>query len=274
MRNFLNLLYKYHYFLLFLFLEGFALFLIIQNNSFHRAKYLEFSTGFSGGAYKQISGLKQYFSLKGTNNDLAQENIKLRNKLATFRKIIREKKDSLIDTTYKQRYNYFSARVVNNSVNKLYNYITLNKGAKDGVKLDMAVISSTGIVGFVNGISENFATVIPVINKDFRVSGMFKSNGFWGSVAWPGYNPEVCNLNEVPLHVKFKVGDTIVTTGSSSFPEGIPIGTVLESEFKGGNFYNIKLKLANDFRSTNYVMLVGDLMKAEQLGLEKKTKHD
>jgi Cell shape-determining protein len=260
--------------LLFLFLEGFALFIIIQNNNFHRSKYLEFSTRFSGGFYLKVNGLKQYFALKGINATLEKENIELRNKLATFRKIIREKKDSVIDTTYKQRYVYFSARVVNNSVNKLYNYITLDKGTSDGVRLDMAVISSTGIVGFVNGVSEHFSTVIPVINKDFRVSGMFKSNGFWGSVAWAGINPDVCTLNEVPHHVNVKIGDTIVTTGSSTFPEGIPIGTVLESEFKGGNFYNIKLKLANDFRSTNYVILVDDLKKAEQLGLEKKTKHD
>jgi len=274
MRNFLNLLYKYYNILLFLFLEGLALFLIIQNNNFHRSKYIQFSSGVTGGVYQEVSSFKMYFQLRKSNYYLSEENIELRNKLAAFRKLIKEKKDTLIDTTYKQRYVYFSARVVNISVNKLYNYITLDKGSKHGVRLDMAVISAKGIVGFVNGVSENFSTVIPLINRDFRVSGMFKSNGFWGSIAWQGYDPSVCYLNEVPHHVKVKTGDTIVTTGSSSFPEGLPIGTVLDSDFKGGNFYTIRLKLANDFRSTNYVTLVDDLMKGEQLGLEKKPKHD
>lgn len=274
MRNFLNLLYRYHNILLFLFLEGFALFLIIQNNSFQRSKYIEFSTSFSGGIFKQVSSLKQYFSLSKTNYELAQENIGLRNNLAMFRKQITEKRDTVIDTLYKQRYVYFSARVINNSVNKLYNYITLNKGSDDGVKLDMAVITHRGIVGFVNGVSNHFSTVIPVINKDFRVAGKFKSNGFWGSVAWQGANPEICDFIEVPHHVKVLKGDTITTVGSSSFPEGIPIGTVEESEFKGGNFYSIKIKLANDFRAVNYVILVDDLMKTEQRNLEKRLKHD
>ena len=274
MRNFLNLLYRYHNILLFLFLESFALFLIIQNNSFQRSKYIEFSTSFSGGIFKQVSSLKQYFSLTRTNLELAQENIELRNNLAMFRKQLKEKRDTLIDTLYKQRYVYFSARVVNNSVNKLNNFITLNKGTNDGVKLDMAVITHKGIVGFVNGVSDNFSTVIPVINRDFRVAGKFKSNGFWGSVAWQGVDPDICNLNEVPHHVNVKKGDTIITVGSSSFPEGIPIGTVQESDFKGGNFYSIKIKLINDFRAVNYVILVDDLMKSEQRNLEKRLKHD
>jgi len=274
MRNFLNLLYKYYNILLFLFLEGVALFLIIQNNSFHRSKYIQFSTGISGSIHQKTSNLKEYFSLRSTNYTLAEENIELRNKLASFRKQIKEKKDSIIDTVYKQRYVYFSARVVNNSVNKLYNYLTLNKGSKDGVKLDMAVITHKGIVGFVNGVSDNFATVQPVINKDFKVAGKFKSNGFWGSVVWPGNNPGICYFNDVSHHVNVQKGDTIITVGSSSFPEGIPIGTVSESEFKGGNFYTIKLKLTNDFSALNYVILVEDLEKIEQLGLEKRTKHD
>jgi rod shape-determining protein MreC len=274
MRNFLNLLYKYNNILLFLFLEGIALTFIVQNNSFQRSRYIQFSTSFSGGIYKKVSSLKQYFALKGENLALAQENIELRNKLAAFHLIVKERKDSLVDAIYNQRYIYFSAHVVNNSVNKLYNYLTIDKGSNDGVKLDMAVITHKGIVGFVNGVSENYATVQPVINKDFKVAGKFKSNGFWGSVSWQGIDHDVCNFNDVSHHVNVQKGDTVITVGSSSFPDGIPIGTVLESEFKGGNFYSIKLKLANDFTALNYVILVDDLKKKEQQGLEKRLKHD
>jgi rod shape-determining protein MreC len=274
MRNFLNLLYRYHYLLLFFLLEGIALFLLIQNNSYHRAKYVEFSAGVSGRMFTQISNLKIYFSLKETNMILAQENTALKNELASIHKQVLEKKDTMIDTVYKQRYVYFSAKVINATVSKQYNYITLNKGSKDGVKEEMAVMTPKGIVGFVNGVSENFATVLPVINRDFKISGMFKPSKFFGTLTWPGYDPEICFLNEVPHHVKVQRGDTIVTTGASSFPEGIPIGVVQEAEVKDGNFYTIKVRLTNDFRGTYYVTLVDDLLKEEQLSLEKKSKHD
>lgn len=274
MRNFLNLLYKYHYLLLFLFLEGFALFFLIRNNSYHRAKYREFSVVASGKIFTLISNFEVYFSLKETNTILAQENTELKNKLATIRTIIREKKDTVIDTTYKQRYVYFLAKVINSTVNKQYNYLTLDKGSKDGIKVDMAVMTPKGIVGFVNGVSENFSTVLPVINRDFKIAGMFKSSKFFGTLTWPGYDPEICFLNDVPHHVKVQRGDTIVTTGASSFPEGAPIGIVQDAEVKDGNFYSIKVKLISDFRGVYYVTVIDDLMKEEQLSLEKKSKHD
>lgn len=274
MRNFLNLLYKYHTLLLFLLLEIVALLFIVHNNDYQRAKYMQISSSVSGGMFNQVSNIKVFFALKETNKMLAEENTQLRNKLATIRKNVIEKRDSLIDTTFKQRYVYFTAKVINTTVNKQYNYITLDKGSKDGVKRDMAVMTNKGIVGFVIGVSENFSTVMPVINRKFQTSGRFKSSRFFGTLTWPGYNPEICMLSEVSHHVKVQKGDTIVTTGSSSFPEGIPIGVVQDAEIKDGNFYSIKVRLTNDFKGTYYVTLVDDLLKEERESLENILKND
>lgn len=275
MRNLLRLIYTYHFPILFFALCGLSFFLIFQNNNFQRTKYIQFSHTASGGFYGGIDNFKVYLSLKEANRQLSQENAELRNKLETFRKITRDKRDTVIDTTYKQEYFYQSAKVINNTVSKQYNYITLNKGSEQGIKADMAVITKKGIVGIVEGVSENFATVLPVLNRNFKVSAKLKRSNFLGNLSWDGFSPEECLLNDIPHHVVLQKGDTVITTGYSSiFPEGIMIGTVKEFNMKDGNFYTIKLKLSCDLRSLSYVMVVSDLKKGEQVKLENKTKHD
>jgi rod shape-determining protein MreC len=277
MRNLLKLLYAYNNLILFVLLEGLAIFLIAENNQFQGTKITQFSQGLSGSFYKNLDNFKVYFSLKQTNDILAKENIELKNKLASIRKIIREKKDTLIDTLYKQQYTYFSAKVINNSVNKQYNYITLNKGSNDGIKPDMAVISPDGIVGVVIGASPNYSTVLSVLNKYFTVDAKLKKGSSQttdhGQLTWNGLNPDIATLNDILFHVKVHVGDTLVVNNSHSFPEGIPVGTIKEFELKSDR-YIIKVKLVNDFRRLNYVSVVDNLMKQEQKDLEKKVRHD
>jgi len=275
MRNLLKLLYAYYFLILFIVLEGLSLFLIIQNNQFQRARFIQLAQSVSGNLYGKIDNFKAYISLKETNKVLANENVNLRNELASINTIVKEKKDTLFDTHYKQHYTYMSARVINNSVGKQYNYITLNKGAKDGVIQDMAVITPSGIVGVVEGVSENYSTVLSVLNRNFKVSAKIKKNNYFGTLSWNGLNSEICILSDIPYHVKIAKGDTIITSGFSNiFPEGIKIGVIDDFDLKEGNFYNIKIKLTNDFRSLNYVTLIDNLMKKEQIELEKKAAHD
>jgi len=252
-----------------------AIFLIAENNQFQGTKITQFSQGLSGSFYKKLDNFKVYFSLKEANETLAKENTELKNKLASIRKIIREKKDTIIDTLYKQQYSYFSAKVINNSVNKQYNYITLNKGSNDGIKPDMAVISPGGIVGVVIGASPNYSTVLSVLNKYFTVDTKLKKGSSHstdhGQLTWNGLNPDIATLNDILFHVKIHVGDTLVVNNSHSFPEGIPVGTIKEFELKSDR-YIIKVKLANDFRRLNYVSVVDNLMKQEQKDLEKKVR--
>ncbi len=277
MRNLLKLLYTYNNLILFVLLEGLAIFLIAENNQFQGTKITQFSQGLSGSFYKKLDNFKVYFSLKETNESLAKENIELKNKLASVRRIIRERKDTVIDTLYKQQYTYYSAKVINNSINKQYNYITLNKGSKDGIKPDMAVISPDGIVGVVIGVSRNYATVLSVLNRYFTVDTKLKKGSVQstdhGPLTWNGLNPQIATLNEILFHVKINVGDTLVVNNSHSFPEGIPVGVVKEFELKSDR-YTIKVKLSNDFRRLNYVSVIDNLMKQEQLDLEQKLKHD
>jgi rod shape-determining protein MreC len=274
MRNLLKLLYAYHFLILFIFLEVFSVLFIIKGSNFHRAKFIAASRSFTGGIYNRVNKINSYLSLKEANEILVTENTILRNKLASYNKIVSQNKDTIADSLYNQQYTYQYAKVVNNSVNKLYNYITINKGSRHGLKPDMGVITENGIVGFVKGVSENFSTIISVLNSDFKGSAKIKKNNYYGRLEWNGSNPEYCQLYDITFHVPVQKGDTLVTTGFTSyFPEGILVGTIDDFDVKG-NFYKIKVKLSNDFRKLDYVIVVDDIMKLEQINLENSTGND
>jgi len=275
MRNLLKLLYKYNYIILFLILEGFSLFLIIQGSTYHHAKFATATRSFTGSIYEKMSVFKAYIGLRDENYHLAQENLQLRRELENHRKIEVSQRDTLLDSTKHQLFTYLLAKVVNNSVNKQYNYITLNKGSNDGVKPNMGVITSNGIVGIIDGVSENFSTAYSVLNLKFSISAKIKKNGYFGFIVWNGINDKICLLTDIAQHVKLQEGDTIVTSGYSGiFPENIPVGKIKDFEISGGNFYSIKVELFNDFRKLNYVTLVDNLYKKEQQDLEKTIKND
>jgi rod shape-determining protein MreC len=198
MRNLLKLLYAFHFLILFILLEVISVFFIIKGSSFHRAKFIAASRSITGNIYSKVNKINTYLSLKEANEMLVIENTILRNKLAKYHKVINENRDTLTDTIYYQRYTYQYAKVVNNSVNKRYNYITVNKGSKQGIKPDMGVISESGIVGFVKGVSENFSTIVSILNFDFKGSAKIKKNNYFGPLEWSGKNTYTAVLNEIP----------------------------------------------------------------------------
>jgi rod shape-determining protein MreC len=167
------------------------------------------------------------------------------------------------------KFQFVPSRVVRNSVYKQYNYLTLDHGKEDGVFKDMGVISDRGVVGIVLESSDNFATVIPIINLDFRLSVKLKSNNYAGILQWDGKTPLFAVLNEIPFHVELTDGDTIVTSGFSSiFPEGIEVGTIESFSLEKGNFYEIEVRLSTDFQSLFHVNVIRNYQKEEQLNLE------
>ncbi len=139
--------------------------------------------------------------------------------------------------------------MINNSVNKQKNYFTLNKGRRQGIKVDMAVTSGDNVAGVIVGCSENYSVAISLLNLDFRLSARIRSNGYFGSLSWDGRNYRHAVLNEIPQHISVSIGDTVETTGYSAiFPEGIRIGTVSDLKKSGSDFYKITVELFTDFK--------------------------
>jgi rod shape-determining protein MreC len=270
MRTLLRFIQKYSNFLLFLLLETAALVMIVQNSQYQRSKIVGFNRQVSGYLYSRVDGAREYLSLKKTNRILLEENTVLRNRIDHLESLM----DSAVVRTEfldPYHYSYVPARVVNNSVFKQYNYMTLDKGKKQGVFRDMGVISGGSLVGIVLESSNNFSTVIPVINRDFRLSVKLKSSNYAGILQWDGASPRYAMLNEIPFHVQMQPKDSIVTSGFSSiFPEGILVGTIDEFSIEKGNFYEIRVQLSTDFQRLFNVNVIRNTRQEEQLKLEER----
>jgi len=276
MRNLLDFIIRNYFFFLFAILESIAITMFIQNNFFQRSNIINSTLELSGFFYQKYDNIAQYFSLKEANRKLLEENAKLRSKqlnsfLVTDNKMFYRK-----DTLYRQQYQYFGAKVINNSVNKKNNYLTLDKGTDQGVKKEMAVVSSAGIVGIVKDVSPNFSSVISVLHMDSRISSKHRKSGQIGTVVWEENDYRYGYMKDVPTHVKINVGDSIITSEFSGiFPEGILIGKIADyTVIKSANFYNIKVRFATDFNSLTHVYIISNLMKDEIKKLEVKSQNE
>ena len=274
MRNLLAFIIRYHFLLLFLLFESLAMLLLVNSTYYQRSVMQSTGNALSGKFYSSISNVSEYLKLRRTNELLATENALLRQ----MKGISFIKTDTASfwreDTLYKQRYKYLVARVINNTVGKRNNYIMLNKGRRHGIDKDMAVITSNGVVGTVVNVSDNFAWVMSVLNKQTRISGRIRKNNQMGTVVWNGLNPLYGTLTDIPAHVKIAKGDTIVTSGFSYiFPANLMLGTIEDFRVEQGeHFYVIPFKFSVDFNSLDYVYVVKNLLKEEQQELEKSTE--
>lgn len=273
MRNLQLLLTRYHFLLLFLLLEGACFYLIFQYNHFQRTSILSSANALSGNLFGVQDGALDYFRLGKTNQKLAAQNADLLNELnkMKYRDFLFNKKNKA-DTTSYQNYEYSNAEVINLSTNRLYNFLTINRGTRDGIKEDMGVIGSQGVVGVVRNVSTNFATVISLLHKNFKLSSKIKRNGYYGSLNWNGKQAEIAQLLDIPLHANIEAGDTVVTSGYSSlFPEGILVG-VIENIAKqdGGHFYDLDVRLSTDFKNLDQVFIVDYKLREEKVQLESK----
>ena len=176
MRNLIFFLYKYYTFILFFSLEMVSLVILYQFNNYQRASFLNYTGGIASGFYESVNNTTNYFSLRRINDSLMNENARLRAQQLNAYYQSGFTLSSIVDTVYKQQYSYIAANVVNNSITKRNNYITIDKGRAHGIETDMGVISSNGVVGIVTSVSENFATIRSALNSGTKISAMLKKN--------------------------------------------------------------------------------------------------
>jgi len=276
MRSLLRYFIKNYAFVLFIGLEAISIALVFNFNAYHKAIYLNTANSVTGTIYESFVAVKNYFHLAKINKQLAEENTALRT--LTGKKSESLNVNDIVETLDLQgwAYKYTSALVINNSVNKPFNYITINKGAKHGVRPDQGIITHNGIVGVTLKVSDSYTLVMSVLNNRWSISAKIKKNNYFGSLVWEGDNYRTANLKEIPIHVDIARGDTVVTSGFSSiFPEGIMIGTIEEfSRGEGDNYYTIALSLSTDFKSLTYVEIIENSHRDEIWELENITTDD
>ncbi len=270
MRSLFRFLLRNYFIIMFLALEAFSFSLLVSYNNYQRVTFINSTNNFVGTIYERFSHLDDYFSLGSTNARLAAENAALRKQLQ--RRIMLQEHNPVMrpDTVDAPAYVFTSAKVISNSVNKQFNYITLNKGSRQGIKPDMGIISPEGVVGVITNVSPNYSTGLSLLNKRLSIPAKITKNNYFGALVWDGEHANTADLNGIPFHIMVNVGDTVVTSGYSSiFPEGLMIGIISKWDQEGGtNFYNIKVDLSTNFRTLKYVEVVQNTKQAELKKLE------
>ena len=247
MQNLLKILLRYSNFLVFIALEVAAFLLISINSVYPRSSMLSTANEVVAWQHARLSEICGYFNLRSQNEQLAAENAELRNQICSM--------DSA-EHGYVNRYQY--AKVVQMTTDQLHNYLTIDKGSKDGIRRGQGVRNKDGAVGIVRTVSTNYSVVLPLINTHTNLSCRFAKNDYIGTLQWNGKDSRFAQLADVAAHVVVNPGDTIITSGLSPvFPEGIPVGIVENSVLKEGDaYYTIRVRLHANFKRLKYVEVV------------------
>jgi rod shape-determining protein MreC len=277
-RALFNFLVKHNDWFLFLLLEGISLVLIVRFNNYQSATFFTSAGSMAGSVYSMFMDANRYFHLKTENDGLLAQNVALTRELSQLKEQLTELRNSetlLNDSLVKSidsGYKFLTANIINNSLNSVNNFITLNKGSDDGVRPEMGVFNSDGIVGVVYLTSENRSIVIPLLNSKSSISCRVKGSESFCSLSWDGGDTRYSNLIDLPRYAQFEKGDTVVTSGFSSiFPGDLPVGTVERIEDSAdGMFYTVRVKLFVDFSRLTSVFIVGNDDYEEQSQLEQE----
>jgi rod shape-determining protein MreC len=272
MGNIFAFLSKYHRLFLFTILEIICLSLVVNFNKGQHSTFFAWAYDTKDRMYKTYDDVNLYFHLQKVNDSLSAENARLRASLKSAKYFDTAKTRPVVDTTNKQRYTFTSANVINNTVTKRDNFLTLDIGENRGVSRHLGVVSTAGIVGITLDVSQHFTTVLSVLHKDFTVSAEIAEMKEIGSVVWDGTNSEIVILKDIPQHIHIKKGMHVVTSPYSNvFPQNTPIGIIQSFEVKPGDaFYTIYVRLASDIRDVRQVYIVNNLFKEEQDTVEQK----
>ena len=279
MRALFNFLVKHNDWFLFLLIEGISLVLIVRFNNYQGATFFTSAGNVAGSVYSMFMDANRYFHLKTENDGLLAQNVALTRELTELKEQLTElhnketlQNDSIV-RSINSGYTFMTANIINNSLNSVNNFITLNKGSDDGVRPEMGVFNSDGIVGVVYLTSKNRSIVIPLLNSKSSVSCRVKGSDSFCSLSWDGGDTRYSNLIDLPRYAQFETGDTVVTSGFSSiFPGDLPVGTVERIEDSAdGMFYTVRVKLFVDFSRLTSVFLVGNDGYEEQSKLEEKS---
>jgi len=272
MQSLFNLIYRYRAFLVFLLLELLCYWLLVRSNPYHSAAFFHSANTISGNIYETRSNLTSYFKLKKVNQELTQENARLREQIYRVNRpvIVREKIDSVKIPDVQFPYQFIAAKVINNSTRLFHNHFTINKGSRHGIEPGMGVIGTHGVTGKIRAVSANFSTAYSLLHTSMLISAKIKSNNNLCTVKWDGEDPRFAKLLYIPRHVKVNKGDTILTSGFNAvYPSNIPIGTIEEIQLRENeSFYDLTIRLMEDFSSLTYVYVIENPKKEERLEIE------
>jgi len=250
--------------------------MLFRGNPYQQHVYMTSAGAVASAVYRTSNSVTGYFHLRGINEDLQQRTAQLEMELIDLRRQLRAAGEKIygdsvpVDSALRQ-YRFIMAHVINNSIARSNNFITIDRGESDGVRPEMGVVDQNGVVGIVNVTGPHTARLISVLNSDLRLSCKVKGSDAFGSLVWDGKSPRRALLGEMPRHVEFALGDTVITSGYSVvFPEGIPVGRVVgHKRDDDDNFYSLSVELFTDFATLSTVRVIENFSKDEIESVEQ-----
>lgn len=276
MRQIIYFIKKFRYFLLFIVLETLAFIVIVQDHSYQQSKFVNSANSITGGVYNKVNAVSAFFHLKKDNQLLSEENVRLKNLLEERENKFVLDSFTVIDSSqYFQKYDYSTAKIINNNYTKRNNFLTLDKGTKHGLAPDLGVINSKGIIGVIKNVSSNYANVLSILNTNSKINVRLKNSDHFGTLVWDGKDYNTTQIIDIPRQALVKAGDTIVTGGKSAiFPEGIAVGVIKDFKYELNKYQIINIALFNDMSAIGEVQIVKNLHKDEQIILEQSVVNE
>lgn len=270
MRNLIDFIKDHYHWFLFVFLEVVGLTLLFSHNNYQYAAWFSTANTVAGMVKEGEAKVTSFFKLAKNNEELSRRNIYLEHEVQCLREeLLRDGRDSMtVDNIIKpEEYKLIGAKVVDISVNKKDNLITINKGENDGVRRDMGVISGNGVVGIVYATTAHYSIVIPVLNSKSSISCVIENKGYIGYLHWEGGFSNMAYVDDIPRHAHFKLYERVVTSGFSSvFPAGIPVGKIIHVyNSKDGVSYRLQVQLYTDFSNLRDVYVVDNSLVQKHL---------
>jgi rod shape-determining protein MreC len=276
LRKLLEFIRSTYVVVLFVVLEAIAISYYAHSTYYTQARLLARSNQVVGGVHGLFAGIRHYFSLGRENRNLLAYVAELKERLAMSEEIgdvVRL--DSYMQELGASKYRVMTASVISNTVNRAQNLIVLNRGRRDGVVEEMALLASDGsMAGYVVDCSERYSVVMSVLNTSFRASGKLVGDDYFGSIYWDGVDPHTVVLDELSKYAEPQPGQEVVTTGFSQyFPADVLIGWVESAELnETRTAYKVHVRLAAEMSRLTDVILVENRDMSEVRGLQNSEK--
>ncbi len=276
MRNLIQFLKKFRDFLIFFVLQVFVLTLFFNSKNYHRSKMTNTSSNLIGWFVEKKHNINKHFSLSEANEKLLEDNARLRAQLPESFYQLQGDTYYVNDTLKKEQFQYIPATVINSSSTKRNNYFTLNKGTAQGIEIGMGVIADDGVIGIVADVSDHYSIVMTVLTEKSSTNvKLLKNNEYW-FLSWDGLDNRFAQINDVKRDIPIEIGDHVVTRGGGTqFPEGIAVGTIDEIIANDGEqTIGLNIKLDVNYNAVYHVYVVKNMMRDEQLNLERRFTGD
>lgn len=264
MNGLFSFIQRYLHWFLFIFLELVCMALLFTFNSFQGSVYFSAANVVSGRILEMKSDITAYFSLKEANESLAVQNAELQQRVDELEQALLVVQTDSVKSVYvnqmveRNAYEVYAASVIDNSITRSDNYITIDRGLSDGIVPDMGVVGIEGVIGVVYKCSQHYSLVMSILNSKSSVSCKVLGSDYFGYLNWPGGDTRYAVLNDLPRYSDVQIGDTIVTSGHSSFfPEGLMVGFVEGlTPSTDGLYVTLKVALSTDFANLRHSFIL------------------